>query len=83
MSEFKKVDKETYLNFLADYPKELIVDITGICEPPLKTWNDFSNGKVWPESIVAKVVLNESMKGHPCYQGESNDYYVLEIKVCE
>lgn len=38
--------------FVAAYPRELEVDVSHICEPPLKTYNDFTMGN-WPESVVA------------------------------
>jgi len=60
MSEWKKVDKEEFEQFLIDYPKSRLEwDCTGICEPPLGSYNDFSDGKVWPESMVAKIVMDE------------------------
>jgi hypothetical protein len=74
--EFTKVTKEEFEQFLKLYPNSLNRDITGICEPPLMSYNDFTYGHFWPESMVAKCILNEDMKGHPAYQGEPNDYYI-------
>lgn len=56
--KFKKVSKNEYLEFIKNYPKPLEFDCTGICEPPLGTYNDSSDGKMWPESIVAKEIRN-------------------------
>lgn len=32
-------------------------DCCGIAEPPIVTYNEFSSGKKWPESIVASYRL--------------------------
>jgi hypothetical protein len=73
---WKKVSPEEFDAFVSGYPKQLVPDVTGICEPPMKSLNDFSDGNVWPESMVAKVVLNTAMRGHPAYKGEPDDYYL-------
>lgn len=52
--EYKKVTRDEYVAFLRNYPNQLKFDCTGICEPPMGSYNDFTGGKVWPESIVAK-----------------------------
>lgn len=74
---FKKVTKEQFDLFVQIYPEKLDYHVTHICEPPLGSYNDFSVGKKWPDSMVAKIVLNESMKGHPAYHGEPNDYFII------
>lgn len=51
----KKVTEEEFLKFITEYPKsKLEFDCFGACDPPLMSYNDFSDGKVWPESMVAK-----------------------------
>lgn len=52
--DFIEVTREEYLAFIREYPRKLEFDCIGICEPPLGSYNDFSDGKVWPESMVAK-----------------------------
>lgn len=79
----KVVSKAEFDDFIDSYPNELAVDVTGICEPPLKTYNDFSDGKVWPESIVASVVLFESYPkeesgGVYPYVWSENEYRIIE-----
>lgn len=76
MDEWKKVQKAEFDSFISDYPRRLEKDVTGICEPPMLSYNDFSDEKIWPESMVAQISLNTSMKGHPDYQGEPDDYYL-------
>ena len=57
---FKKVSKEEFENFVKNHKnfKDLDWNIFRACEPPLGSYNDFSNGKVWPESMVAKISLD-------------------------
>jgi hypothetical protein len=55
---FIQVSREAFVEFLQTYPNPLEWNCTGICEPPLGSWNDFSDGKIWPESIVAKEIRN-------------------------
>ena len=52
----------------------------GIADPPVQTWNDFSTGKVWPESAVAKVVLEERMSDFVNYAGEKNTFWLRPVK---
>jgi hypothetical protein len=73
MNDWKKVEKDELDVFIKNYPNQLVKDVTGICDPPMLSYNDFSDGKVWPESIVAKVILNT-------FYGESDNYYIKEIK---
>ncbi len=71
---WKTVSKSEFNDFLIRYGEKLERDVTGICEPPMLSYNDFSGGKIWPESMVAKVILNTAMKGHPAYNGEPDEY---------
>lgn len=54
----KKVTKEEFEKFIRDYPKPLVQDVYAIAEPPILQFNDFSEGKVWPESVVASECLD-------------------------
>lgn len=62
--EFKEVSKEVFDAFINTYPRKLEWNITNISEPPLGTWNDFADGKKWPESIVAQVKLYDESAYH-------------------
>ena len=68
-----KVSKEDFDHYINAYPRQLEKDVTGICEPPLLTYNDFSGGRKWPESIVAKVKLYNSSE----YHGVRGPFYFL------
>ena len=60
----EKVTKAEFDLFVKNYPNELVPHTITICEPPMLTYNDFSNGRKYPEdSIVAKVIGNNLMPG--------------------
>ena len=48
-----EVTQEKFDNFLAQYPNELEKNFDGIRDQT--QYNDWSNGKVWPESVVAFI----------------------------
>ena len=52
--EFREVSHDEFRKFVAAYPNELAVDKCGISEPPLISYNDFTTGLRWPDSMVAK-----------------------------
>jgi hypothetical protein len=74
----KKVTKAEWKAFIESYPRPLVSDVARMCEPPMLNHNDFSNGKVWPESMVAKVHLE-----HYDYKtgiiGENNNFWIKEL----
>ena len=82
-NKFKKVDKKEFDVFVKNYPNPLGWDVAGMFEPPVGSYNDFSNGKIWPESVVAKVSMewmgpNDEIdrEGHHRFW----EYYILEGK---
>ena len=56
---FKKVTKQEYEKFINTYPRNLVMNAYGVCEPPLITANDFELAPMWPFSIVAKTWANQ------------------------
>lgn len=70
-TEFKTVNKEDFIYFVQNYGKPLERDVAQMFEPPLITYNDFSDGKVWPESVVAKIIMREAYK-------EENEYSIID-----
>lgn len=78
MNSRRIVTKEEFDDFIDAYPAPLTKDVAGIFEPPLLTYNDFSSGKVWPASVVASVVLNESYAkdGEVPYRWSPNEYRI-------
>lgn len=53
--KFKTVSREEFEAYARSYGRPLAEDLCAIGDPPIYTLNDFSDGKVWPESIVAKA----------------------------
>ena len=69
MSKPRSVEKAEFDAFLKAYPSDVLhKDITGICEPSMVSYNDFSRGN-WPQSIVASVQLFSEF-------GETDRYFV-------
>ena len=70
----KKVTKEEFKKFIKIYFPKLEFNCYGAYDPPLITYNDFSNNKKWPDSVVAYYVDAESYKGTDLYH--ENEYYI-------
>jgi hypothetical protein len=51
--DYQKVTQEKFNKFIASYPNDLTRDVAGIFDPPLVSFNDFTDGKSWPGSVVA------------------------------
>jgi hypothetical protein len=68
-----KVDSMRFYEFINSYPLPLEKDVCGICEPPLISYNDFSNEKIWPESMVAKI---KAYDGSAYHSGKTEEYYI-------
>ena len=72
MNEYVEVTQEVFDDFIWTFPRILTIYVTAICEPPMKSYNDFSGGLVWPQSVVAKVQLFEDC----VYGKEPNKYFI-------
>ncbi len=62
----KSVTKQEFEEFITKYPRDLQCDVTGICDPPAISYNDFELANRWPFSIVANTWA---------YSDNPNDYY--------
>ena len=58
-------------DFVKNYPVELHWNVSAISEPPLGSYNDFSRGEIWPDSMVAKKYLCR-------LYGKSPEYFILK-----
>lgn len=61
---FKAVSAQELDDFVAQYPRGLVLDVLASYEPPLVTYNDFELG-IWPESVVAHYRAAD--RGEPAY----------------
>lgn len=66
--EYKHVSKQEFEAFLEKYPRKLSCNITGMCEPPAVSYNDFELGK-WPQSVVASTFA--------CCDVENNSWRIM------
>ena len=64
----KKVTREEFDEFLKNYPRSLVRDVYGVCEPPCVSYNDFELADRWPYSIVASTGV---------YSDNPDDYYYV------
>lgn len=70
MFKLRQCNQKEFLSFIKNYKSELIVDISGIYEPPLKRYID-PNIKDWPDCIVATVVLTNN-------QNQKEKFFITE-----
>jgi hypothetical protein len=77
MSNRRLVTKEEFYAFVAVYPRPLETDVVRFCEPPVKTWNDFTLGN-WPQSVVASCTLPMGGPKGTIYDNEEGDWQILE-----
>ena len=75
----KVVNEETLINFLKNYPRKLNRDVTGICDPPALSYNDFKLADRWPSSIVAIGYLwSDDPKDYFYKPKEERRYFIME-----
>ena len=74
-SPWKRVTKDEFYEFINSYPTKLDFDTTGIYEPPLSSYNDFTRG-FWPDSMVAKIHRNDMLPEE--WNAGENEYYLLK-----
>ena len=66
------VSKERFYKFVDGYKTNLVYDCCAIFDPPIGSYNDFSGGKVWPESVVCYISL-----GKDSSIDTRNKYFIL------
>jgi len=71
MNETKQVSQREFEEFIQGYQKPLKKDWSAMFMPPFISYNDFSDGKVWPQSVVAFI------KDH---HDQEKEYFVFETK---
>ena len=74
----KKVTKQEYVDFINNYPRPLVRDVTGICEPPYVSYNDFELADRWHYSVVASTSLyDDNPNGYFYCPEEDRDYRIM------
>lgn len=76
---FVNVTKEKFVNYINNYPRKLIRDVFGACDPPSITYNDFELADRYPYSVVASTHLYDDIPGSYYYEPEENRYYRVMV----
>ena len=76
MVMMKKVTKEEFDTFVANYKRKLNYDCYAVIEPPMITYNDFTLGN-WPESVVARTYLYDEKEGGYFYVAPDKRVYMI------
>lgn len=71
----KNVPKAEFDAFIKNYPRHLEVDVTGICDPPYISYNDFELADRWPSSVVASTSAYDDEPGQFYYCPEEERVY--------
>lgn len=73
----KRVTKNEFLEFIKNYPRHLIKDCNGVCDPPSITYNDFELANRWPYSIVASTFAYSDNPQDYWYEPEEERVYSI------
>ena len=79
--QFKQVEKEEFESFIKNYPNQLIHDCIGTSKPAVKAYCDFTTGKEWPDTMVAKIEMDYRGPDGEVVGGGSHrfwKYWILE-----
>lgn len=74
---FKPVNKEDFIEFIEKYPRKLKMDVYGVCDPPLITYNDFELANRWPYGIVAKTYAYDDNPDGYYYEAPEKRLYCI------
>lgn len=77
--EFVDVTKEKFVDYINDYPRKLIRDVFGACDPPSVTYNDFELADRYPYSVVASTLLYDDTPGSYWYEPEEDRIYRIMV----
>ena len=75
-AETKRVSKSEFEEFLSAYPRQIVRDVFGACDPPAVSYNDFELG-YWPRSIVASTHLYDDKPGEYFYEPPEERYFSI------
>ena len=75
----KNVTKEEFLRFLDSYPRDLVYDVFGACDPPAVSYNDFELANRWPYSVVASTFCYDDDPDGYYYEPEEDRQYTITV----
>ena len=73
-AKYRYVTKEEFEAFTGSYDGVLLTEKGFMGEPPVALYRDPTKGN----RLVAKIVFNEAMEGHPVYIDKKNEYRIYE-----
>ena len=73
----EKVSEQEFINFIEKYPRKLVKNVSGICDPPSITYNDFELADRWPYSIVANTWMYSDNPEDYFYEPEEKREYII------
>lgn len=74
----KSVSKDEFVEFIKDYPRRLVRDVFGACDPPAVSYNDFTLANRWPHSVVASTFLyDDDPDGYYYEPEEKREYRIM------
>jgi hypothetical protein len=74
-----EVSKEEFINFVNNYPRPLDMDVCGVSDPPLISYNDFELANRWPYSIIASTfAYSDNPKDYFYCPPEERTYRILK-----
>lgn len=74
--QFKDVTKQEFDEFIVSYPRYLKLDVSGMCEFPTVSYNDWEIGW-WSRSIVASTMLYSDNPKDRYYEPEDKRVYQI------
>ena len=73
----KVVSEDEYIEYVNNYPRKLVRNVTGISDPPAVSYNDFELADRWPYSAVAYGHLWSDDPEHYFYCPKGNREYTI------
>lgn len=79
----KIISKENFAAIINEYPADLDYNENHICDPPMVTYNDFSDGKKWPESILCGFTANRdgTLEHFTFYEDEEQVFNLKDVEL--
>lgn len=74
----KRVSKKEFNEFIKNYPRKLQVDVCGIWEPPLISYNDLALADRFPKTVVAMTYAYDDNPEDYYYEPEDSRFYGIE-----
>jgi hypothetical protein len=66
--KWKSVSRDEFVKFMSKYKPKPVYDVCGIFDPPIGSYNDFSGGKVWPDSVIGYVSLGGASRANTPFE---------------